>query len=60
MASKVSPAGVREALRQLQLSFRRIPGLVADGRDMGTVIFPSATLKVFLTASAATRAGAAL
>jgi len=57
MASKVSawPA-VREALRQLQLSFRRIPGLVADGRDMGTVIFPSATLKVFLTASAATRA----
>jgi 3-phosphoshikimate 1-carboxyvinyltransferase len=57
MASKVSawPA-VREALRQLQLSFRRIPGLVADGRDMGTVIFPGATLKVFLTASAATRA----
>ncbi len=57
MASKVSawPA-VREALRQLQLSFRRIPGLVADGRDMGTVIFPGAVLKVFLTASAATRA----
>ncbi|MGE4051336.1 MAG: bifunctional 3-phosphoshikimate 1-carboxyvinyltransferase/cytidylate kinase, partial [Piscinibacter sp.] len=57
MASKVSawPA-VREALRQLQLSFRRIPGLVADGRDMGTVIFPGAALKVFLTASAATRA----
>jgi len=57
MASKVSawPA-VREALRQLQLSFRRLPGLVADGRDMGTVIFPGATLKVFLTASAATRA----
>lgn len=57
MASRVSawPA-VREALRQLQLSFRRIPGLVADGRDMGTVIFPGATLKVFLTASAATRA----
>jgi 3-phosphoshikimate 1-carboxyvinyltransferase len=57
MASKVSawPA-VREALRQLQLSFRRIPGLVADGRDMGTVIFPGADLKVFLTASAATRA----
>lgn len=57
MASKVSawPA-VREALRQLQLSFRRVPGLVADGRDMGTVIFPAADLKVFLTASAATRA----
>ncbi|MGE4052560.1 MAG: (d)CMP kinase, partial [Piscinibacter sp.] len=34
----------------------RIPGLVADGRDMGTVIFPGAALKVFLTASAATRA----
>ncbi len=57
MASKVSawPA-VREALRQLQLSFRRVPGLVADGRDMGTVIFPGADLKVFLTASAAMRA----
>jgi len=57
MASKVSalPA-VRDALRRLQLSFRRLPGLVADGRDMGTVIFPSADLKVFLTASAATRA----
>jgi len=57
MASKVSawPA-VREALRRLQLSFRRVPGLVADGRDMGTVIFPGADLKVFLTASAATRA----
>jgi 3-phosphoshikimate 1-carboxyvinyltransferase len=57
MASKVSalPA-VRNALRELQLSFRRIPGLVADGRDMGTVIFPGADLKVFLTASAARRA----
>ena len=57
MASKISgwPA-VREALRNLQLSFRRVPGLVADGRDMGTVIFPGAELKVFLTASAATRA----
>lgn len=57
MASRVSawPA-VREALRQLQLGFRRLPGLVADGRDMGTVIFPAADLKVFLTASAATRA----
>jgi 3-phosphoshikimate 1-carboxyvinyltransferase len=57
MASKVSawPA-VRRALHGLQLSFRRAPGLVADGRDMGTVVFPQATLKVFLTASAAERA----
>ncbi|KNZ32987.1 MAG: 3-phosphoshikimate 1-carboxyvinyltransferase [Methylibium sp. NZG] len=57
MASKISawPA-VRAALRELQLSFRQVPGLVADGRDMGTVIFPGADLKVFLTASAATRA----
>ncbi|MCW7536494.1 bifunctional 3-phosphoshikimate 1-carboxyvinyltransferase/cytidylate kinase [Aquabacterium sp. A7-Y] len=57
LASRVSAhAAVREALRDLQLSFRRLPGLVADGRDMGTVIFPDAALKVFLTASAATRA----
>jgi len=57
LASRVStlPA-VRSALEALQLAFRRAPGLVADGRDMGTVIFPRATLKVFLTASAATRA----
>jgi 3-phosphoshikimate 1-carboxyvinyltransferase len=57
MASKISalPA-VRNALRELQLSFRKVPGLVADGRDMGTVIFPGANLKVFLTASAAQRA----
>jgi 3-phosphoshikimate 1-carboxyvinyltransferase len=56
-ASKVSvlPA-VREALVDLQLGFRRLPGLLADGRDMGTVIFPAAPLKVFLTASAAKRA----
>ena len=56
-ASKVSvlPA-VRDALVDLQLSFRRLPGLLADGRDMGTVIFPHAPLKVFLTASAAKRA----
>jgi len=40
----------------LQRRFRRSPGLVADGRDMGTVIFPDAYLKVFLTASAASRA----
>ena len=56
-ASKVSayPA-VRQALFEVQLGFRQLPGLVADGRDMGTVIFPSSSLKVFLTASAATRA----
>ena len=47
---------VRAALRTRQLSFHRVPGLVADGRDMGTVIFPGADLKIFLTASAATRA----
>jgi 3-phosphoshikimate 1-carboxyvinyltransferase len=57
MASKVSAhASVRQALQHLQLSFRRLPGLVADGRDMGTAIFPGADLKVYLTASAATRA----
>ncbi|MCR5863994.1 bifunctional 3-phosphoshikimate 1-carboxyvinyltransferase/cytidylate kinase [Aquincola sp. J276] len=56
-ASKISALGdVRSALYALQVSFRRAPGLVADGRDMGTVIFPDALLKVFLTASAATRA----
>ncbi len=56
-ASKVSalPA-VRAALVELQHSFCRLPGLVADGRDMGTVIFPAAPLKVFLTAGAAERA----
>jgi len=56
-ASRVSalPA-VRTALVALQQGFRRLPGLVADGRDMGTVIFPDATLKVYLTASAAQRA----
>ncbi|WP_312306851.1 bifunctional 3-phosphoshikimate 1-carboxyvinyltransferase/cytidylate kinase [Diaphorobacter nitroreducens] len=56
-ASRVSalPA-VRGALVALQHGFRRLPGLVADGRDMGTVIFPQARLKVFLTASAACRA----
>lgn len=56
-ASRVSalPA-VRTALTELQHSFRRLPGLVADGRDMGTVIFPDAPLKVYLTASAEHRA----
>jgi 3-phosphoshikimate 1-carboxyvinyltransferase len=47
---------VRQALVKLQHSFRTLPGLVADGRDMGTVIFPDATLKVFLTATAEKRA----
>ncbi|MBT2302341.1 bifunctional 3-phosphoshikimate 1-carboxyvinyltransferase/cytidylate kinase [Variovorax paradoxus] len=56
-ASRVSalPA-VRDALMTLQKSFRRLPGLVADGRDMGTVVFPDAPLKVYLTANAAQRA----
>jgi cytidylate kinase len=48
--------GVRSALVDLQHGFRRAPGLVADGRDMGTVIFPAADLKVFLTASVEARA----
>lgn len=47
---------VRQSLTELQLSFRKAPGLVADGRDMGTVIFPDAPFKVFLTASATERA----
>lgn len=47
---------VREALKERQRAFRREPGLVADGRDMGTVIFPGAPYKVFLTASAEERA----
>jgi cytidylate kinase len=47
---------VRQALYGLQLRFRMVPGLVADGRDMGTVIFPHAPLKVFLTASVEARA----
>jgi cytidylate kinase len=47
---------VRAALTERQRAFRREPGLVADGRDMGTVIFPDATRKVFLTASAEERA----
>ncbi|MEO6800902.1 MAG: (d)CMP kinase [Rhodanobacter sp.] len=51
-----SMPSVREALVAQQLAFRKAPGLVADGRDMGTVIFPDAAHKVFLTASAAERA----
>jgi len=56
-ASKVAAlAPVRQALITLQHNFKRLPGLVADGRDMGTTIFPEASLKVFLTASAEQRA----
>ncbi|MBV1876666.1 MAG: (d)CMP kinase [Pseudomonadales bacterium] len=47
---------VREAIHELQYDFRQMPGLIADGRDMGTVVFPTATLKIFLTASAEARA----
>ncbi|SNT84677.1 (d)CMP kinase [Stenotrophomonas sp. CC120222-04] len=47
---------VRAALKERQRAFRELPGLVADGRDMGTVIFPDAPYKVFLTASAEERA----
>lgn len=56
-ASRISafPA-VRQALVRLQWSFRQLPGLVADGRDMGSVIFPEADLKIYLTASAQARA----
>jgi cytidylate kinase len=46
----------REALFQRQLDFRQAPGLVADGRDMGTVVFPDAQLKIYLTASPEERA----
>lgn len=57
MASKVGaiPAA-RNALFERQLAFRRSPGLVADGRDMGAVVFPDAAVKIFLTASAEERA----
>ena len=49
-------APLRAALVDLQQHFRQVPGLVADGRDMGTVIFPDAELKIFLTAKTETRA----
>jgi len=57
VASRIAvyPA-LRAALLGLQRGFRRAPGLVADGRDMGTIVFPDATLKVFLTASVESRA----
>ena len=55
-ASKVAAfPGVRLALLARQHAFRKPPGLVAEGRDMGTMVFPDATLKVFLTASAEIR-----
>jgi len=57
LASRISAwPRVRAAVLGVQTAFRRLPGLVADGRDMGTVVFPDAALKVFLTASAAERA----
>ncbi len=56
-ASKVAAIGeLRAVLLQRQRDFCRLPGLVADGRDMGTVVFPSADLKIYLTASAQERA----
>ena len=56
-ASRVSALpGVRQALLDLQRGVARLPGLVADGRDMGTVIFPHAPLKIYLTAGAPERA----
>lgn len=56
-ASKVAALpGVRSALLARQRAFRRAPGLAADGRDMGTVVFPDAVLKVFLTATPDVRA----
>ncbi|MBN2689203.1 MAG: (d)CMP kinase [Gammaproteobacteria bacterium] len=57
MASKIARIPVvRDTLLRLQKNFRKAPGLVADGRDMGTVVFPDAKLKIFLTASAEERA----
>jgi len=57
VASRVaSQPAVRDALLQRQRDFRQAPGLVADGRDMGSVVFPHASLKVFLTADVGTRA----
>lgn len=56
-ASEIAPIPeLRAALLERQRAFRRPPGLVADGRDMGSIVFPDATLKVFLTASLAVRA----
>jgi cytidylate kinase len=58
LASRIASApAVRAALLQRQRDFRQPPGLVADGRDMGTVVFPDAALKIFLDASPEARAG---
>jgi len=57
LASKLAPiAQVRASLLKMQRRCRKVPGLVADGRDMGTVVFPDAPFKVFLTATAEIRA----
>lgn len=57
LASRIATAPVvRAALLQRQRDFRTAPGLIADGRDMGTVVFPDAVLKIFLDASAEARA----
>jgi cytidylate kinase len=56
MASKIAAiATLRSALLQRQRDFQQAPGLIADGRDMGTVVFPDAPIKIFLTASAEER-----
>lgn len=56
-ASRIATIGrLRQALLDRQRRWRRLPGLVADGRDMGTVVFPDAELKIYLTASAEVRA----
>ena len=57
IASKISSEPkVRESILNVQRSFKKEPGLVAEGRDMGSVIFPEAQVKIFLTASIETRA----
>ncbi len=57
MASQIATLpGVRQALLAKQRNFKKAPGLVADGRDMGTVVFPEAQVKIFLTATAEERA----
>jgi cytidylate kinase len=56
-ASEIAPmAAVRSGLLERQRGFRKAPGLVADGRDMGTVVFPDAALKIYLTATVQVRA----
>jgi cytidylate kinase len=57
IASKISSeAKIRESILSIQRSFKKEPGLIAEGRDMGSVIFPEAQVKIFLTASIETRA----